>query len=173
MSADTRSHGDGGAPADLRIALISSSYAPAVGGVEETVRRLASGLQRNGHPVEVWTVDRDGGSSVATIDGITVRYLPTPLPAKSAGALARFVAAGPSAWRAWIRAFRTFRPGVAHVHCFGPNGLYALAVSRRFGIPLFLTSHGETIADDGGVFGRSALLRRGLRRAVARATAVT
>jgi glycosyltransferase involved in cell wall biosynthesis len=137
------------------------------------VRRLASGLQANGHPVEVWTVDREGGSSVATIEGVTVRYLPTPLPAKSIGAIARFIAAGPRAWREWIRAFRAFRPAVLHVHCFGPNGLYALAVHRRFGIPLFVTSHGETIADDGGVFGRSALLRRGLRTAVSRATEVT
>lgn len=160
-------------PADLRIALISSSFAPAIGGVEETVRQLASGLQANGHPVEVWTVDREGGSSVATIEGLTVRYLPTPLPAKTVGAIARFAAAGPRAWREWMRAYRAFRPAVLHVHCFGPNGLYALAVHRRFGIPLFVTSHGETIADDRGVFGRSALLRRGLRTAMTRASEVT
>ena len=157
----------------MRIALISSSFAPAVGGVEEAVHQLARGLQANGHAVEVWTVDRDGGSSVRQLDGITVRYLPTPLPAKSVGAITRFIGAAPSAWREWARAVRAFRPALVHVHCFGPNGMYALAVRRRFGIPLFVTSHGETIADDGGVFGRSALLRRGLRKAMARATAVT
>ncbi|SFR90902.1 Glycosyltransferase involved in cell wall bisynthesis [Microbacterium sp. cf046] len=173
MSAEPHSDGEGGVRALPRIALISSSFAPAVGGVEEAVRQLANGLRSNGHSVEVWTVDRDGSSAVGDVDGITVRYLPAPLPARSLGSAAHFARAAPSAWREWKRAFRTFQPAILHVHCFGPNGLYALAVRRRFGRPLVLTSHGETIADDGGVFGRSALLRRGLRRAIARTDAVT
>jgi glycosyltransferase involved in cell wall biosynthesis len=156
-----------------RIALISSSFAPDVGGVEEAVRNLAIGLAAQGHHVEVWTVDRAGGSSVSAVDGITVRYLPTPLPARSFGALVRFARAAPAAWRAWAASLHGFRPDLLHVHCFGPNGLYALRLSRRFGIALLVTSHGETIADDRGVFGRSALLRRGLRRALSRAAAVT
>ena len=118
-------------------------------------------------------MERGGGSAIKTVDGINVRYLPTPLPAKSLRAIARFGLAAPSAWREWARSMRGFRPTLVHVHCFGPNGLYALAVHRWFGVPLFLTSHGETIADDGGVFARSALLREGLRRAIARAAAVT
>ena len=156
-----------------RIALISSSFAPDVGGVEVAVRHLAIGLAANGHDVEVWTVDRAGGASLGVVDGVTVRYLPTPLPARSLGALVRFAGAAPGAWRAWARSFRAFRPALVHVHCFGPNGLYALRLQRRFRVPMVLTSHGETIADDRGVFGRSALLRRGLRGAVARASAVT
>jgi glycogen(starch) synthase len=164
---------DGGVSARRRIALISSSVAPEVGGVEEAVRQLALGLRSAGHEVEVWTVDRAGGSSVGTVDGLIVRYLPTPLPARSPRALARFAWVAPTAWRTWVRSYRAFRPTLVHVHCFGPNGVYALALHRRFGVPLYLTSHGETIADDGGVFGRSALLREGLRRAVGRARAVT
>jgi len=173
VSADSRSDRESGVRARLRIALISSSFAPAVGGVEEAVRQIATGLQAVGHAVEVWTVDRDGGSCVGTVDGVTVRYLPAPLPAKSMRAIAGFAREAPSAWKEWSRAFRDFHPTIVHVHCFGPNGLYALALCRRFGVPLLLTSHGETIADDGGVFGRSTLLRQGLRRAIARADAVT
>ena len=37
----------------MRIALISSSFAPAVGGVEEAVHQLARGLRANGHAVEI------------------------------------------------------------------------------------------------------------------------
>jgi glycogen(starch) synthase len=59
------------------------------------------------------------------------------------------------------------------VHCFGPNGIYALAMHRRTRVPLALTSHGETFMDDQGVFRSSALLRLGLRRAVGRASFVT
>lgn len=173
MSASPRSDAAADSAERERIALISSSYAPAIGGVEETVRRLASGLRSQGHAVEVWTVDRAGSSSMASIDGITVRYLPAPLPASSPGAVARFSASAPRAWREWTRSFRSFQPTIAHVHCFGPNGLYTLALSRRHGTPLILTSHGETIADDGGAFCRSAILRFGLRRAVARAVEVT
>ncbi|GAA1664190.1 glycosyltransferase family 4 protein [Microbacterium lacus] len=170
MSANLRTSGSESAD---RIALIASSYAPAVGGVEETVRRVAVGLQRSGRAVEVWSVDRDGRSRTEVIDGIAVRYLPTPLPAGSVGGIARFLRAAPRAWREWTRAYRAFRPTIAHVHCFGPNGLYGLALSGRRGIPLVVTSHGETMADDGGVFTRSALLRTGLRRALRRARAVT
>ena len=157
----------------LRIALISSSFAPHVGGVEEAVRHLATGLTSRGHEVEVWTVDRAGGSSVQTVGGLTVRYLPAPLPARSWRALMHFARLSPRAWRMWSRAFTSFRPEVVHVHCFGPNGLYALALQRRFGVRFLLTSHGETFMDDGGAFQRSGLLRMGLRRAIVRASRVT
>ena len=72
-----------------------------------------------------------------------------------------------------MRAHRGFRPDLLHVHCFGPNGLYALALSWRFATPLIVTSHGETRGDDSGAFSTSAQLRLGLRRAVRRAAAVT
>jgi len=156
-----------------RIALISSSYAPYVGGVEEHVRQLARQLVAAGHVVEVWTVDRGEHLGVRELDGVLVRYLPTPLPSRSLRGVGAFTVAFGPAWRRWATAVREFRPHVLHVHCFGPNGQYALALHRRFGVPLVLTSHGETVADDRGVFRSSALLRSGLRRAVARAAAVT
>jgi glycogen(starch) synthase len=162
-----------GAADRLRIALISSSFAPHVGGVEEAGRHLADGLTSRGHHVEVWTVDRAGGSSVRTVGGLTVRYLPAPLPARSPRALLHFARVSPHAWRMWSRAFTSFRPELVHVHCFGPNGLYALALQRRFGVRLLLTSHGETFMDDGRAFQRSGLLRLGLRRAIERASKVT
>ncbi|WP_448811690.1 glycosyltransferase family 4 protein [Agromyces bauzanensis] len=160
-------------PDARRIALIASSYAPHVGGVEEHVRQVARELIARGDIVEVWTVDRGEHLGVREVDGVVVRYLSTPLPARSLGAIARFTAALPGAWRRWTTAFREFRPRVLHVQCFGPNGLYALALHRRSGVPLIVTSHGETLADDRGVFRASALLRLGLRRALARASAVT
>lgn len=152
---------------------MSSSYAPHVGGVEEHVRQVARALQRAGIAVEVWSVDRGTGPVVRDLDGMTVRYLPTPLPTGSIGGIARFARALPSAWRSWSRARSAFRPHLVHVHCFGPNGVYGLAVHRRFRVPLVVTSHGETVADDHAVFERSAILRSSLRRALAAAAAVT
>lgn len=156
-----------------RVALVSSSYAPYVGGVEEHVRQVARELRDGGLDVEVWTVDRGESLGVHEVEGVTVRYLPTPLPAASPGAAFRFLRALPSAWRLWTDARRRFAPHVLHVHCFGPNGAYALAMHRRFRTPLVVTSHGETVADDHAVFARSALLRTALRRALAAAAGVT
>ncbi|RXZ50151.1 glycosyltransferase family 4 protein [Agromyces binzhouensis] len=174
--AGTQSHGTLGAASvegRPRIALVSSSFAPHVGGVEEHVRQVAHELRSDGWAVEVWSVDRGTGPVVRLVEGTTVRYLPTPLPTGSLGGVARFVRALPDAWRRWRRASREFRPDVIHVHCFGPNGVYALALSRRLRLPLAVTSHGETVADDNAVFERSAVLRTALRRALRRAAAVT
>ncbi len=154
----------------VRVALIASSYAPHVGGVEEHVRQAADQLRSAGVDVEVWAVDR--GTRPETQDA-RVRYLPTPLPSRSTAGLVRFSTAVPRAWRQWSRAFREFRPDLLHVQCFGPNGVYAVALRRRRRVPLIVTSHGETRADDGNAFERSGLLRSALRRAIGEASAVT
>ncbi len=159
--------------ARLRVALVSSSYAPYVGGVEEHVCQVARHLREKGVDVEVWTVDRGEALGTRDIDGVTVRYLPTPLPSGSPAGVLRFLREWPSAWRRWRDTYRTFEPDIVHVHCFGPNGAYALALHQRFRTPLVVTSHGETVADDHGVFARSTLLRAALRRALADAVSVT
>ena len=156
-----------------RIALVCSSFAPYRGGVEEHVRHTAAALTDRGHEVVVWTVDRGEHLGVRSVEGITVRYLPTPRPAARAGSLARFARAAPGAWREWRSAARADRPSLLHVHCFGPNGVYAVVLARRLGLPLVVTSHGETTGDDHDVFGRSWLLRRALRAAIRRSAAVT
>ena len=156
-----------------RVALVASSFAPNIGGVETHVARVATGLRDRGHAVEVWTVDRGEGIGVRDLDGTIVRVLPAPLPAKSFGGIWRFLVAVPRAWRLWVSAYRSFRPSVLHIHCFGPNGGYALALHRRFRTPLIVTSHGETFMDDSRLFDTSTVMRTALRAALARAVAVT
>ncbi|MFM6849313.1 MAG: glycosyltransferase family 4 protein [Terrabacter sp.] len=156
-----------------RVALVASSYHPYLGGVESHVRNVARELHDRGTEVEVWTVDRGGHLGVTELDGTVVRHLPTPMPARSAGALAGFALSAPRAWRAWRAAHRAFDPDVLHVQCFGPNGPYAAALATRSGIPLVISAHGETFMDDHDVFGASALMREGLRRAIASAAVTT
>jgi glycogen synthase len=159
--------------ADHRVALVSSSFAPHLGGVETHVDRVARALRGTGWTTEVWTVDRGTGVGVTDQDGVRVRYLPTPLPARSGTAMMRFVRQSGRARRAWAEAYRAFRPDILNIQCYGPNGLYGAALARKAGVPLVVTSHGETLADDRGAFQRSRQLRNGLRRAIAEAVSVT
>ncbi|GAA3664767.1 glycosyltransferase family 4 protein [Microbacterium marinilacus] len=157
----------------MRIVLATSSYAPYVGGVEEHVRHVARVLLERGHDVVVWTVARDGRAGVREVDGVEVRDLPSPLPARSLRAILGFAWRLPPAAAAWLGAARSARADVLHVQCFGPNGTFARLVARALRVPLVVSSHGETLADDGGVFDASALARASLRAALARADAVT
>ncbi len=159
--------------AGRRVALVASSFDPHTGGVESHVRHVARVLASRGTPVEVWTVDRGEHLGTRRVDGVLVRYLPTPQPSSRPGDVARFALAAPGAARAWGSAYRAFRPDVLHVQCFGPNGAYALALRTLTRTPLVVSSHGETFADDHAVFERSRLLRAALERSVAVAGAVT
>ena len=151
-----------------RIALVTSSYLPRIGGVEEHVARVAEGLARRGHVVSVWSVDQ--GDQIPQ-DGVaaSVRMLPCPLPSRSIRGLARFLWQVVPAWFLWRRAFRLDRPDVVHIHCFGPNGVYAthFAGTRQ----LVYSHHGETFMDS--IFDRSRLLSTRLIRTLNRANAVS
>ncbi|MDL9978274.1 glycosyltransferase family 4 protein [Microbacterium sp. ASV49] len=150
-----------------RVALITSSYAPRIGGVEEHVANVARELHAAGDEVAVWAVDQ-GDEPVSETD-FPVRYLPCPLPARSLRPAVGFAARSPAALAAWRSANRTDRPDIWHIQCFGPNGLYANALAGDR--PLVYSHHGETFMDD--VFEQSRLLRNGLSRVLRRADAVT
>lgn len=156
-----------------RVALVASSFDPHTGGVESHVRHVARVLAARGTAVEVWTVDRGERLGTRRVDGVLVRYLPTPQPSSRPGDVARFALAAPGAALAWGRAFRSFRPDVLHVQCFGPNGAYALGLRTLTRTPLVVSSHGETFADDHAVFEHSRLLRAALERSIDVAGAVT
>lgn len=156
----------------MRIALIASSFLPRTGGVEEHVANVALQLKGLGHQVVIWATDQ-GDAVPSEFDGIPLRYLPCPLPARASGPAIRFLVESPQAWKAWRSAWRQDRPEVFHVHCFGPNGLYATVFARVWGTPLMLSHHGETFADANDVFEHSVLLRRGLRVGLKHAAAVT
>ena len=157
----------------VRIALATSSYDPYVGGVEEHVRNVARILRNRGHDVVVWTIDRDGGHAIRTVDGIEVRDLPAPLPARSLRGMFAFGLRVPLAALRWRRAFRAHRPDIIHVHCFGPNGTYARVLAKRTRTPLVITAHGETLADDAGVFTHSRFAVDSLRKGLTAAASVT
>jgi glycogen synthase len=159
----------------MRIALLPSSYLPALGGVEELTRHLALSLRDAGDDVEVWTLlpDDSDPETVEILDGVVVRRLPMPLPATNWPAIRRSTVTGPRTLMALRSAVAAFHPEVLHVQCFGPNGVYATALSRISGLPLVVTLQGETVMDDTDIFEESRSLRTSLRVALRRAAAVT
>ncbi|MGD0394175.1 MAG: glycosyltransferase family 4 protein [Acidimicrobiales bacterium] len=158
-----------------RVALLPSSYPPSLGGVEELTRHLALSLRAAGDEVEVWTGHPDDGvpETVEILDGIVVRRLPMPLPATHWSAVRRSAVTGTRSLLSLRSAVAAFRPDVLHVQCFGPNGVYAHALSRLTGLPLVVTLQGETLMDDTDIFDASRVLRTSLRAALRTAAAVT
>ncbi|MDA8148772.1 MAG: glycosyltransferase family 4 protein [Actinomycetota bacterium] len=158
-----------------RVVLLPSAYLPALGGVEELTRHLALALVAAGDDVEVWTghASDTGPAEVETRDGIVVRRFPLPLPAATTGAVTRFALGAPRTFRMLRRAVDEFRPDVLHVQCFGPNGVYAMALAGMLHIPLVVTLQGETVMDDADIFDTSRIMQLSLRWALRHAAAVT
>ena len=158
-----------------RVALVPSAYPPSLGGVEELTRHLALALVAAGDEVEVWTglPDDHDDESVEVRDGLVVRRFPMPLPASSVTAVTHATTAGWRTVRSLRRAVAVFRPDVLHVQCFGPNGVYATALSRLCRVPLVVTLQGETLMDDADIFDVSQVLRSALRAGLRTASAVT
>ncbi len=158
-----------------RIAILPSSYPPSLGGVEELTRHLALSLLEAGDQVEVWTGHPDDAApeTVEILDGMVVRRLPLPLPATHWSAIRRSAVTGTRSLFSLRSAVAAFRPDLLHVQCFGPNGVYAHALSRVTGLPLVVTLQGETLMDDTDIFDISRVLRSSLRKSLKSASAVT
>lgn len=144
----------------MSVALMPSAYAPNIGGVEEVTRAVARTLHRRGEPVTI-VAPRWPSSLPATdcIDGIDVRRLQFTLPSRRLGQFARDFQ---RSMVPLLRHFRQCRVEVIHLHCLGPNTLYALAASKWLRLPLVVTTHGEIQGDDTSL--RQVRLMAGLRR---------
>ena len=158
----------------MKVALVPSAYAPAVGGVEELTSRLAAQLVHAGDVAEVWTIRHPASlSSQERIDGIDVRRLAMPLPRLAPSSLAGAPFAISSAARQLLRVAQTFRPDLVHVQCFSANGVYATWLAKRLRVPLVVTLQGEAVMDNTDIYERSLTLRTSLRIALRLADAVT
>jgi glycosyltransferase involved in cell wall biosynthesis len=120
-------------PPSRPIGLVSPMYAPAVGGVERYVERLAQGLLRRDLPVEI--VATDPGASRPRLerhDGITVRRFPTVR-----GDRTYFVAPRLASWLAHHAADH------ALLHAHNLHTVVPLAAwwAARGRVPLVLTGH--------------------------------
>jgi glycogen synthase len=158
-----------------RVALLPSAYLPTLGGVQELTRNLALALVEGGDEVEIWAQqgDETHGTTVETLDGLTVRRFPFPLPGARPRSWSPFLRVAPRTLLDLRSAMKAFRPDLLHVQCFGPNGVYATSISALQRVPLVVTLQGETVMDDQDIFDHSTVLRTALRVALKRASVVT
>jgi glycosyltransferase involved in cell wall biosynthesis len=120
----------------MRIALVTETYPPEVNGVAMTLGRLADGLCKRGHRLQVVRPRqgrRDQAATRADIDELLVASLPIPRYPDL-----RFGLPAPGALhRAWCRQ----RPDAVHIATEGPLGWAALATARRLDLPVSTSFH--------------------------------
>lgn len=115
----------------MHVALVTETFPPEVNGVAMTLGRMADGLSRRGHRVQIV---RPSQQPVVLFpehpsrDELLVGGLPIP---RYPGL--RF---GLPAGRALLAAWRATRPDIVHVATEGPLGWSALAAADRLGIPV-------------------------------------
>lgn len=120
----------------LRIAIVSETFAPEVNGVAMTLGRLAKGLVRRGHQVQIVRPSQGPGDHVMpgdVLDQVHVRGLPIP----GYGGL-RF---GLPARHRLQSLWREHRPDLVHVATEGPLGWSAVSAARRTGLPVTSSFH--------------------------------
>src|SRR4051812_39284966 len=127
----------------MRIALMPSAYAPAVGGVEQLTHHLAGRLLSEGHAVEVW-VNRHPHDLPQRehVEGIEVRRFALAMPRADLRDAPRFATRAGRAIRDLRQAVSEFQPDVVHVQCFSVNGAYASALSWFGRTPLAISLQG-------------------------------
>lgn len=136
----------------MRILLLTASYAPVLGGLQNVVRALAIRLQTRGEEVEIITnrYPRDL-PALQVIDGVRVhRWLFPGAPSpdlirrrpdlSAAGLLYR-----PLSMLRLRRFIKAFRPELVNIHFPDRQSTYLLGVRQRQSFKLVVSLHGDEI----------------------------
>lgn len=152
--------------------MVPSAFAPHRGGVEELTLKLGQHLQRAGAEILVITNRHPPGLARGEqVDGLQVRRLSFTAPGRRPDRILRHVMAQASIDKE-LTALGPV-PDVAHVVCASVQLPRVARWANRRGVPLVITSAGETVMDNGRLYQRSAWMRRELRQAAAGASAMT
>jgi glycogen synthase len=156
------------------VALVPSSFAPHLGGVEELSHRLAMELRRRGSDTAVLTnrVPSDLPAN-ESIDGVPVHRIRFRFPERRPRHFAGWLTGTLPARREVARAISSHHAQLIHVQCVSSNGYYALRAARSTELPLVVSLQGELTMDAGRAFQRSAVLRREWRALLSSADVVT
>ena len=156
----------------MRVWLAPSAYAPHVGGVEELTEKIARHLAGRGHEVAVVTAQHPLDLEPVEMHGGVVVYR---LPFTASGRHPRRILAharsrGPTLQRL---SGMVAPPDVIHIICASVQTQPLMRFARDRGIPVVLTTQGETAMDAQRIYQRSPWMRRQLRLAARQATVLT
>ena len=130
---------------NLKILTLSYEFPPLGGGGSKVAHGLSAELVSMGHHVDVITMSYDGLPDREVVDGIHVYRVPCIRKAVDISfphELASYmVGALPKA----IRLCKRESYDLMHCHFILPDGLIALWLRRKFGIPLVVTAHGSDV----------------------------
>ncbi len=130
----------------MRITIISSSYKPNIGGVEEALYNLVKEYRRLGHSVNIitskWPKDL---KKREVIDGIEVERIDFVMPNLSIKGMINFIFKFPKSFYKFRKNIVSKRPDILHIQCAGPNGFYALLFRYLYRVPLIVTVHGADV----------------------------
>jgi glycogen(starch) synthase len=135
----------------MNILLMTSSYFPHKGGVETVVSDLASGISAHGDNVIV--VTNLWPSSLPLIDvvnKVVVIRVPMVLPSASNGIRTRVKGVITNILLTLLMV--VFRPSLINIQCVGPNGYWGKRLSKRFNVPIVVSTHGERTNDSSGFY---------------------
>ena len=123
------------APASLRIAVVTETFAPEVNGVAMTLGRIVEGLLQRGHAVQL-VRPRQGQEALAPRAGLD-QVLSHGIPVPTYGEL-RFGL--PSKGRL-VKLWGEQRPDIVHVVTEGPLGWSAVMAARKLRLPVTSSFH--------------------------------
>ena len=135
----------------MKILLMTSSYSPHRGGVETVVRDLANGLASRGDKVIVVTnLWPSSLPMIEVVDSVLIVRVPMVQPVVSAEIRTRMKGILTDILLTLL--MLVFRPSVINIQCVGPNGFWGKRLSRRFNIPIVVSTHGERTNDSSGFY---------------------
>jgi len=156
----------------VRILLAPSAFHPHLGGVEELTLRLALALSHLDHDVHVitnrWPLDLP---ETGVHEGIQITRLPFSAPSRNVSSIAKHLRARIDLSRELAARFADY--DLVHVICASAQTAHLASFARRHGLPLVLTTQGETEMDAAGLYVHSRYARHVLRRAAAQAQELT
>lgn len=160
----------------MRIALVSSGYAPMVGGLEKVARELACAWKRAGHEVRVIT-NRSLRKlpSYEEIDGISVSryYFVWEFPKLGFVSILKFfIQCLLLPWTLWYlwKELDPRKTDIASVHYVGPPAWWAVLIAKKRLLPITVTLHGSDLLIEPR---RSCLKRVMLRKILSIADGIT
>ncbi len=136
----------------MKVLLLTSSYAPVLGGVQTVTQALARNLLARGHDVRVVTNRYPRRlPAYEILDGVSVQrwqFLPptwTYLRQCRLDLLLASLYYGPSVRRRLGRFLESFQPDVVNVHFPDAQIPFLIGLKRRFGFRLVVSLHGHEV----------------------------